>query len=234
MAYASPLNPTPVIGVDEDTRAAFLVRVYQHVALAVVAFIAFQTVLQMTGVAERMYDVIATNGSVWLLVLGAFMGVNFLVSMAVSDLGNAGKQYLGLFGSALAQALIFAPFIYMVFATDNAGTLASAAFTSLVGFAGLTVVGMVTRKDLSFLRPIVMFAGIMALVLIVGAILFGFNLGLWFSVAMVAVAGGAILFQTQSIIRTFPAHAHVAAAVSLFGSLMTMFWYVLRIFMSRR
>jgi FtsH-binding integral membrane protein len=71
------------------------------------------------------------------------------------------------------------------------------------------------------------------MLLIVGALLFGWNLGVWFSVAMVALSGAAILYQTQNIIRNFPANAHVGAAVQLFGSVMTMFWYILRIFSSR-
>jgi FtsH-binding integral membrane protein len=233
MAYASPLSNSPVIHADEDTRGAFLVRVYQHVALAVVAFMAFETVLYMTGAAEAMLDFLSRASGAWLLILGGFMIVNWLASQSAHNLSNPTAQYLGLFGMAAAEAVIMAPFIYMVFQTDGAGTVAAAAFTTAVGFVGLTVVGMITRKDLSFMRPMIMWGGVMALVLIVGAVLFGFDLGLWFSVAMVALSGGAILYQTQTIIRTYPAWAHVGAAVNLFGSLMTMFFYILRIF-SRR
>jgi FtsH-binding integral membrane protein len=48
---------------------------------------------------------------------------------------------------------------------------------------------------------------------------------------MIVLSGAAILYQTQTIIRQFPGTAYVAAAVQLFGSLMTMFWYVLRLLM---
>ncbi len=78
-----------------------------------------------------------------------------------------------------------------------------------------------------------MWAAVMSLVLIVAALLFGFELGVWFSVAMVALAGGAILYQTQTILRTYPDGAHVGAAVQLFASMMLLFWYVLRIFARR-
>lgn len=234
MAYTNPLGNSTVITADEETRGAFLVRVYQHVGLALVAFIGFETLLFMSGIAESFANVIRRNGQAWLLVLGGFAIVNWMLTMASHRLDDARAQYLGLFGTALAQSVIFAPFLYFVFEADGAGTVASAAVVSLLGFVGLTIVGMVTRKDLSFVRPILMFGGLMALVLIVGAVLFGMNLGLWFSVAMVALAGASILYQTQNIIRTYPSWAHVAAAVSLFGSLMTMFWYVLRIFASRR
>ena len=72
-----------------------------------------------------------------------------------------------------------------------------------------------------------------AVVLIVAALLFGANLGTWFSVAMVALMGASILYNTQKILHTYPPHAYVGAAVTLFASLMTMFWYILQIFLDR-
>lgn len=234
MTYAAPADMTPVIELDESTRSAFLVRVYQHLGLAVVAFVIFETLLFMTGAAEFMYDFLVRSGGVaWLAILGGFMVVNMLSSKAAHNLENPSAQYGGLFGLAAAEAVIFAPFLYYVFNTDGAGTVASAAFVTAIGFGGLTAVGMLTRSDLSFLRPMIMWGGVSALVLIVASAIFGFNLGIIFSVAMVALAGASILYQTQTIIRRYPAWAHVGAAVSLFASLMMMFWYILRIF-SRR
>jgi uncharacterized protein len=233
VSYPTAMDMTPVIHADEDTRAAFLVRVYQHLGLAVAAFIVFETLLFMTGLAERIFDLVAGSSGSWLLILGGFMIVNMITSRAAHNLANPAAQYGGLFGLAAAEAVIFAPMLYYVFNTDGAGTVAAAAFVTIAGFVGLTIVAMVTKSDLSWLRPVIMFGGIMALVAIAGALLFGFHLGLWFSIAMVALAGGSILFQTQNIIREYPVWAHVGAAVGLFGSLMTMFWYILRIFSSR-
>jgi FtsH-binding integral membrane protein len=50
---------------------------------------------------------------------------------------------------------------------------------------------------------------------------------------MIAFAGAAILYQTQTILRHYPQEAHVGAAVQLFASVMLLFWYVLQLF-SRR
>ncbi len=241
MAYANQPTAnqptmTPVIhGTDED-RAAFLVRVYQHLGLAVGAFIVFETLLFMLGAAEGLYNFFFTSGGpVWLVMLGGFAIVNWITSMTVSKIDNPAAQYGGLFGIALAEAVIFAPFLFYVFNRTDGGTgdVWGAAVVTGLMFAGLTLVGFVTRKDLSFLRPLIMWGSLAALALIVVSIFAGFNLGLVFSVAMVALAGASILYQTQNIIRRYPAWAHVGAAVALFGSLMTMFWYVLRIF-SRR
>ncbi|HMB92817.1 MAG TPA: Bax inhibitor-1 family protein, partial [Rhodothermales bacterium] len=74
---------------------------------------------------------------------------------------------------------------------------------------------------------------IVAIVLIVAALLFGFELGTFFSVAMIALAGGAILYDTSNILHHYPEDRYVGAALELFASVALMFWYVLRLFMSR-
>jgi uncharacterized protein len=234
----SMANPVPVAVADlgEDSRATFLGRVYQHLAAAVVAFIVFETFLFTLGIAEKLYDLIAGSSAAWFIVLGGFMIVNWIASSAAHDLDNPARQYGGLFGIAAAEALIFAPFLFYVFNVEGAGgsaTVASAAVVTVIGFAGLTAVGLFTRRDLSFLRPLVMWAMVMALVVIVAALLFGLELGVWFSLAMIGVAGAAILYQTQAILRSYPETAYVGAAVQLFGSVMLLFWYVLRLFSSR-
>jgi FtsH-binding integral membrane protein len=235
MAYPHP-TMTPVIHADEETRSRFLVRVYQHLGLAVLAFIAMEAVLFVAGIAEGLYDFLARSGGVaWLLILGGFTIVNMIASRSAHQLGNPTAQYGALFAMAGAEALIFAPFLYYVFnATDSgSATVVSAAIITLVGFAALTVVAMTTRKDLSFLRPILLWGAIAAIGLIVVGVVFGFTLGPIFSLAMIALAGASILYQTQQIIRQYPEWAYVGAAVGLFGSLMMMFWYVLRL-LSRR
>ena len=50
-------------------------------------------------------------------------------------------------------------------------------------------------KDFSFLGALLKWAGVVALLLIVAAVFFGFQLGAIFSVAMIALAGGAILLE---------------------------------------
>lgn len=235
MAYYEQPTMTPVINAPEEERAAFLVRVYQHVGLAVAAFIAFETVLFMTPVAQAMYEFFAESGVAWLALLGVFMIANWFASNSVQKLDDPGAQYMGLFAMAAAYSVLFAPFLYYVFKInpDGGSDVWAAAVVTGVMFAALSVVGFVTRRDLSFLRPIVMWGFVAAFGLIVVSVIFGMQLGLLFSVAMVALAGAAILYQTQTIVRHYPAWAHVGAAVALFGSLMTMFWYVLRIFSSR-
>ena len=59
----------------------------------------------------------------------------------------------------------------------------------MLGSVGLVAVAMITRKDFSFLRGLLVWGGILALVAIISAVIFGFQLGTWFMVAMMAAVG---------------------------------------------
>jgi hypothetical protein len=228
---AAPVGYRPVATLDDVARGEFVVRVYQHLVVAIAAFIAFEALLINLGVAEAMWDFFSGSGGAWLLLLGGFMIVNWLANSAAHDVLEPSRQYAGLFAMAAAQALIFAPFLHYFFAVEPNGTstVAAAAVITVAGFAGLSAVAFVTRRDLSFLRPMLLWGGVSALVLIGAALLFGLELGIWFSVAMIALAGASILYQTQTILRRYPSEAYVGAAVQLFASVMLLFWYVLRL-----
>jgi FtsH-binding integral membrane protein len=228
---AAPVSYRPVADLDDVARGEFIIRVYQHLVVAVGAFIVFEALLINLGVAEAMWDFIAGNSGAWLLVLGGFMVVNWLATSAAHDVLNPSRQYGGLFGMAAAEAVIFAPFLYYFFnvAPDGTSSVVAAAIITVAGFAGLSAVAFVTRRDLSFLRPLLLWGFVCSLVLIGAALLFGLELGIWFSVAMIALAGASILYQTQTILRRYPYEAYVGASVQLFASVMLLFWYVLRL-----
>ena len=145
------------------------------------------------------------------------------------------KQYMmyGLY--IFAQEIIFVPLIYIALFYIDAGTdlLYQASVVTLGLFTGLSAVVFLTKKDFSFLRTGLTIGFFIALGLIVAGMLFGFNLGLWFSVGMCLLAGGAILYQTSNLIKQHGVEDYVPAAIGLFASLMLLFWYVLQIFMSR-
>jgi FtsH-binding integral membrane protein len=66
------------------------------------------------------------------------------------------------------------------------------------------------------------------------AMLFGFSLGLWFSLAMIVLAAGAILYNTSNVLLHYRLDQHVAASLSLFASVALLFWYVLLALMQSR
>jgi len=211
-------------------RTTFLTRTYNHLFGAIIAFTLIEIFFFKTGIAQTIaHKLLGVN---WLFVLGGFIIVSWFASRAAHRARELSHQYLALGVFVLAEAIIFVPLLYV--ANHYApGVISSAALVTLVGFAGLTLVAFWTRKDFSFLGGLVRWGLLIALVGIMASVLFGFSLGTWFSVAMIALAGAAILYDTSKIIRVFPEDRYVAAALELFASVALMFWYVLRLFMSR-
>lgn len=220
----------PVASLDVSARATFVMRTYFHLLGAMLGFVGIEVVLFRTGLAATLAE--AMLGVSWLLVLGAFMIVGWLASRTAHNTASRPAQYAALAGFVVAEAIIFVPLLYL--ANYYApGAIQSAAVVTLLGFAGLTGVVFITRKDFSFLGSVLRWGFIVAIVLIVAALLFGFELGMFFSVAMIALAGGAILYDTSNILHHYPEDRYVGAALELFASVALMFWYVLRLFMSR-
>jgi uncharacterized protein len=185
-----------------DTRARFITRTYNHLFLAIIGFAAIEVVLFQTGIAYSIAA--AMMGVSWLFVLGGFVVVSWLASRAAHNATSLSTQYAALAGFVAAQSIIFVPLL--VIANQVApGAIQSAALVTMLGFAGLTAIAFITKKDFSFLRGVLMWGGIIALVLIVAGVIFGFQLGTFFSVAMIGLAGASILYDTSNIIRRFPA-----------------------------
>jgi len=217
-------------------RAQFIRRTYMLLAAAIGAFILVEAFLFASGGAYAIASVIFAGGGMgWLLVLGLFMLISFIANKwAVSDTSTA-LQYLGLGIYVIAEAIIFVPLLFfaMYYASESAVIL-KAGIVTLGLFLGITATVFLTRSDFSFLGPILSIGGFAALGFIVASILFGFTLGSVFAFLMVAFAGTAILYQTSNILHRFRTDQHVAAAMVLFASVALLFWYILRIFTSRR
>lgn len=217
------------VGASVDARARFIVRTYNHLFLAILAFTAVEVALFATGM---IMPIARGVGGHWWLAFGAFILVGWIGRSFARRTDNVALQYLGLAAIVGTWSLIFAPLL--VFAEAFApGAIQSAALVTILSFAGLTAIAFVTRKDFSFLRGILMWGGVCALVLIVAAALFGFKLGTFFMVAMVALAGGSILYDTSNVIHHYREDQHVAAAIELFADVALLFWYLLSIFSSR-
>jgi uncharacterized protein len=221
---------TPVAEQSVETRSDFIWRTYGHVAAAILLFAGIETYLFDSGLAQPLAE--SMLGVSWLLILGGFMVVGWLATHVAHTVQSKPLQYVALVGFVVAEAIIFLPLLAIAMAMQP-GIVESAVGVTLLGTVGLTAVAFITRKDFSFLRGILVWGGILALVGIVASVLFGFELGTWFSVAMIGFAGAAVLYDTSNILHHYPQDRYVAAALQLFASVALMFWYVLRLFMSR-
>ncbi len=170
----------------------------------------------------------------WLIVLGSFMAVSWLADKWARSNSGPAVQYLGLGLYTVAQAIIFLPLMFMAAHYSSPDVIPMAGIITGLLFAGLTATAFLTRKDFSFLRSILTIGGFVALGVVACSILFGFNLGLFFSSVMVLFAGGSILYTTSNIIHHYRPNQHVAASLALFSGVMLLLWYVLQILMRMR
>jgi FtsH-binding integral membrane protein len=211
-----------------EQQADFILKTYAHLFGAIAGFVFIEYYLFTNGYAETIAR--ALLGVSWLMVLGGFILVAWLASHAAHTAKSVGVQYLALAGFVAAEAIIFVPMLYMAEAYAS-GTIENAAIVTLVAFAALTAVVFVTRKNFSFLRPLMMWGGMLAMGMIVFSVLFGSTLGLWFAAAMVVYAGGAVLYDTSKVLHEYRPGQEVAASLQLFASIALLFWYVLMLFM---
>lgn len=220
----------PVVMTD---RATFIRRAYMHLAGAVVGFIILRALFIFSGLGKMMLRVLMSSGQFgWLVVLGAFILVSMLATRLADNVESNQTQLIGLGIYVLAEALIFAPLLTLA-AYINPAIIGAAGITTALLVGGLTFTAFTTKKDFSFMRSFLTMAGFIAFGAIIASIFMGFSLGVWFSAAMVLLCAGFVLYDTSNIIHHYPTDRPAGAALHLFASIATMFWYVLRIFMSR-
>jgi len=219
----------PVSELSASDRSTFIWKCYAHVVGAILAFAAIEVYLFQSGIAKAIAAPMLNN---WLMVLGAFMLASWGATRVAHRLESKNAQYAAFAVFVTIQALIFAPMLYIAYMKEP-GIIDSAAGVTIIGCVGLIATAMITGKDFSFLRSMLVWVGMLAMVAIVGSLLFGFDLGTWFSVAMIGFAGAAVLYDTSNIMHHYPQDKYVAASMALFASIALMFWYILRLFMNR-
>jgi len=219
----------PVAEDSLESRSEFIWKCYAHVVGGILAFVAVEVYLFQSGIAQRIAQPMLGN---WLMVLGAFMLVGWGASHAAHRVKSTAAQYGAYALFVVAEALIFAP-ILLVANYKAPGVIDTAAGITIMGSVALIATAMITRKDFSFLRGLMIYGGMLVLGFIVVSILVGYQPGSWFALGMIGFAGAAVLYDTSNIMFHYPKDRYVAAAMALFASIALMFWYVLMFLMNR-
>lgn len=235
--YASPsFGSVPAILAPADARTTFIRQTYLHLFGAILLFVAFEaaifTLVPVATLDGLMRQLFASQYG-WLAVLFGFMGISWLAnSWATSDASRS-MQYAGLGLYVIAEAIIFVPLLY---AANKFAPLAipAAGMLTLLMFGGLTALVVFTKSDLTSWGKYLWLAGLGAMGIAVCAVLFNFQLGVWFAGAMVILASGYILYDTSNVLHRYRTDQYVAAALALFASVALLFWYILRLMMSLR
>ena len=235
MSYRSNYRPGAVTTASVNDRVTFIRKTYTHLAGAIGLFVLFSCVFYQSGISLAITKVVMQAPIGWLLFLGGFALVGYMAqSMARAD-RPLSTQYLGLGLYTFAEALIFAPLLLIatLYGAQNGAPniLADAAVVTLCTFTGLSGYVIIYNKDFSFLGGFLAAACFTALGVIIVALLFGLNLGVWFSGAMILIASISILYSTSNVLNYYRSDQYVAAALELFAAIALLFWYVLRLFM---
>jgi FtsH-binding integral membrane protein len=259
MPYELEYGPAAV--AEPSERAAFIRRTYSHLAGAILAFIALEVglffVIEYTigraAILEEIGEALDTWWPFVLLpvVLLAFVGAWWLAQYWARSQTSVALRYVGLGLYVVATAVIYLPLLIIAgYCSPN--VIPTAGILGLATFGGLTITAFVTRKeDFSFLAPILSVGSMIALGLIVVAIYVGFDGGVLFAAAMVALISGYILYYTSNVkhhnrtdqhvaallldpgvppiptMHHYRTDQHVAAALALFAAGATLIWIMI-------
>jgi len=247
-----PAHGRPIAGADAtrgvSARLRFVRLTYLHLFGAILAFAGLEWLLfnnetLATKVSAPLVELALGGRANWAGVLVVFMAVSMGTHYLAEHTRSKPLHYLGLGLYVIAEALIFVPLLAIVqwktaaIVAKGGGDpniIRDAAYITLAVFGALTLSVFVTKKDFSFLRTALAIGGAASLGLIALSLIFGFNLGIVFSVAMVLLAAGSILYETSQVMAHDDPESYVGAALSLFASIALLFWYVIRILMSLR
>lgn len=234
--YASPSYGreyvTTAALAEQSARVGFIQRTYLHLTAAVLGLIAIEFVLfnVFPDLVQSFAAWCATTRFAWFGVLGGFMVVGWIANAWAHSGQSRGIQYAGLILYTVAEAIILAPLLW--YATRFEGAIMSAGIVTAAVFISLTGFVFLTKIDFSFLKTFLFIGVIAALALIAVSMFTGFQLGVWFSGAMVVLMSGYILYYTSNVLHHYRTDQHVAAALALFSAVATLFWYILQLFMS--
>lgn len=217
---------------EASARSLFLKKTYLHLALAFIVFICVEAMLLNWQPAVELAGKMV-SGNNWLIVLLAFMGVSWLANSWATSATSLGKQFAGLYLYVFAEAIIFLPLLLVANAIAPDAIIQAGVLTASLS-GGITAYVFLSGKSFSYLGSFLTMASFIALGIIVCSMLFGFQLGLWFSIAMVVFASIAVLYQTGAVIHQYRNDQYVSAALGLFASIALMFWYILQILMANR
>ena len=177
---------------------------------------------------QSVWGTIAGAGQFgWLVYIGIFMGGSFAVSALAETRPINAIAYAAW---AFLLGLLVGPLVLAA----GPDLVSQASLITALTFGGLTVYVLWSGKDFSFLRGALFLLAMGLFVAMIAGWLFGFSMGMWISVGVVALCAGYILYYTSEILHRFPTNMAMSAAIILFTQVVLMFKHVLILLMRSR
>jgi FtsH-binding integral membrane protein len=217
-------NPYAVRSVAAEApiaeRAAFLQRTYLLVLAGVFGF-AF-TLWAAGNIAAVNSQVRSLYSNPWIPLIAMFGGGYVVRAIA----HRYPLNLVAYFAYVFLMGLLIAPIVLFT-AGASPDVLTQASILTALVFTGLTGYTFLTRHDFSFLGGALTIGLFAMLGVGVAGILFGFSMGLWYSLAGVVLFSGYVLYDTSAVLHRYATDRHVSAAIELFTDIVMLFWYLL-------
>jgi uncharacterized protein len=224
------------LGVSD--RVAFLRKAYGLLGVALLTWAGASAALfRFAPEISARWSGWALSGYNWFAVIALLMASGWVAQWLARSDKSRTIQLLGLGVEVAAWTFLLQPLLwigYLKLGPTFSSILMQGTVATLVIFAGLTATVFITKKDFSFLRGVVTVGMFAALGVIVASMLFGFTLGLVFIGLMIALLSLKILYDTSLMLNYFPPTHYVSAALMLFATVATLFWYVIQLLMRLR
>jgi FtsH-binding integral membrane protein len=230
MNYARPQSSGVEVARDGASEALWVTYRWMTLGLATTGLVAL-------GVASSpdLVDLILGNRLLFYVLLFAQLGLVVALSAAAWRVSTvaAGAMffaYAGLTGVTFST-------LFLVYTSSS---IASTFFVTAGAFAGLSAVGLFTKRDLSAIGRFAIFALVgLVLTMIVNMFLASSGLQWLITIAGVLLFAGLTAYDTQRLKRMFASgqtHANlpIVGALTLYLDFINMFLFLLRLTGSRR
>jgi uncharacterized protein len=217
---------------------SYMLRVYNYMASAVLLSGLVAMFFAWGGANSPAAHVFVGGGALAWIIQLAPLGFIFAMSFGLRKMSEGTLQIL-FWAFAVAMGLSLSLWLLLYTGTSVAG----AFFASAAGFAGLSLYGYTTKRDLSAMGTFLLI-GLVGLIVasLVNVFLHSGPMSLVISAIGVLIFAGLTAYDTQ---RTKSMYSYVAgtdaegravimAALNLYLDFINMFLFILRLFGSRR
>ncbi len=216
----------------------FIQATYMNLAMAMLVLVGIEYLLFQAGFAAWYSSFVKSyrDAGIWVPLLIAFTLVSrfarrWIIGFARTTARastNRTTQYLIFLAFILLKAVLLAPLLWHASQTAP-GLIASSALITLALVAGISVYVLTTKSDFSFLKGFVRVGGFLLIGIVVARLLFGFQLGWIFALAIAIYALIRILYRTSSLLKIYQEDQAIVAALDLFASVTMLFASILRL-----
>lgn len=228
--YTSVSRAEAAVDIDAGLRS-YMLRVYNYMALGV----AFTGIISLVvALNPAIMQAVALSGFKWVLFIG-IIGLGWFAPRVIMTGSNVAAQgmfwlYAGLWGALIA------PMFYLY----TGESIVRVFFITAAAFAGLSLYGYTTKRDLGPIGSFLAMSTIGILIAVVANALIFQSSGFHYMMSFVVVLifAGLTAYETQMIKNWYVSGeggevAHrkaVFGAFLLYGSFVTMFVWLLQIF----